>query len=600
MAYEMEGITALDPRVAATEQFISEKQISPEQVPDFLMQMGADPKMVGLVFKYQRLKDAAAKQQGPAPTSTVAQDVDQQYAQLQSGLGSLPAPVMENAQFQGGIAPDQEAPPQMMAGGGIVAFSNGGASRLAKSEIYSDAGLEEFIRNNFPGFDALPEAQKRDVARAYQAQYLAAQERAMLRESVDPRMRRDYVAPTPAVAPAAAGIATVAPRATPVPPAAVPTATAAAPVVEQPSAGFIAPDTQGDAFDTAMQIARQNVDQRSPAPAAPAAAATPAAPAAAAANVLTPPSISRPQTLEQITAERIAGEKAAGITNDATKAYEEFLKSREAKIPEEKKAAYKNAWMMTGARLLGSKSPFFAQALGEAAEAGITGYQKDLKEIKAAEQAFKQAGMQLAMNKEAVARGDYRADMAELRRQEDAYNNRELKLYELQTNAREKALDRAMELRVAQLRNATGGDARIARLQALYDATQEPGLSPADKQARQEALARQLEMDRQFTAATTAGGYSADIRSETARAQLLQKVRESFAYRNASLIANNPARPEQERAAARNRMRSLEEEALSGGGNMPSPDYAPRSQTISSGPYSSYSDAQVLQGLGLR
>jgi len=49
---------------------------------------------------------------------------------MQGGLGSLPAPVMENAQFQGGIAPDQEAPPQAMAGGGIVAFSNGGASRL--------------------------------------------------------------------------------------------------------------------------------------------------------------------------------------------------------------------------------------------------------------------------------------------------------------------------------------------------------------------------------------------------------------------------------------------------------------------------------------
>ena len=130
MANEMQGISALDPRVAATDQFISEKQIPPEQVPAFLMQMGADPRMVGLVFKYQRLKDAAAKQQGPAPTSTVAQDVDQQYAQMQGGLGSLPAPVMENAQFQGGIAPDQEAPPQAMAGGGIVAFSNGGASRL--------------------------------------------------------------------------------------------------------------------------------------------------------------------------------------------------------------------------------------------------------------------------------------------------------------------------------------------------------------------------------------------------------------------------------------------------------------------------------------
>lgn len=130
MANEMQGISALDPRVAATDQFISEKQIPPDQVPAFLMQMGADPRMVGLVFKYQRLKDAAAKQQGPAPTSTVAQDVDQQYAQMQGGLGSLPAPVMENAQFQGGIAPDQEAPPQTMAGGGIVAFSNGGTSRL--------------------------------------------------------------------------------------------------------------------------------------------------------------------------------------------------------------------------------------------------------------------------------------------------------------------------------------------------------------------------------------------------------------------------------------------------------------------------------------
>lgn len=241
MAYEMEGITALDPRVAATEQFISEKQIPPDQVPDFLMQMGADPKLAGLVFKYQRLKNAAAQQQGPTPTSTVAQDVDQQYAQLQSGLGSLPAPVMENAQFQGGIAPDQEAPPQMMAGGGIVAFSNGGASRLAKSEVYSDAGLEEFIRNNFPGWDQLPEDQKREVARAYQPQYLAAQERAMFRESVDPRMRRDYVAPTPVAAPAAAGIAAVAPETAPATPS-----PAVAPVTEPSSIGFIAPDTQGD------------------------------------------------------------------------------------------------------------------------------------------------------------------------------------------------------------------------------------------------------------------------------------------------------------------------------------------------------------------
>ena len=131
MAYETQGISALDPRVAATEKFINENNIPPEQVPDFLMQMGADPKLAGLVFKYRRLQSAAGQQQNQPPASTVAQDVDQQYAQMQQGVASLPAPVMENAQFQGGIAPPQEeAPPQGMAGGGIVAFSNGGSPRV--------------------------------------------------------------------------------------------------------------------------------------------------------------------------------------------------------------------------------------------------------------------------------------------------------------------------------------------------------------------------------------------------------------------------------------------------------------------------------------
>ena len=162
MAYETQGISALDPRVAATEKFINENNIPPEQVPDFLMQMGADPKLAGLVFKYRRLQNAAGQQQNQPPASTVAQDVDQQYAQMQQGVASLPAPVMENAQFQGGIAPPQEeAPPQGMAGGGIVAFSNGG---LPRSEVYSDANFEEYIRRNFPNWDQLPEDQKREVA----------------------------------------------------------------------------------------------------------------------------------------------------------------------------------------------------------------------------------------------------------------------------------------------------------------------------------------------------------------------------------------------------------------------------------------------------
>jgi hypothetical protein len=132
----------------------------------------------------------------------------------------------------------------------------------------------------------------------------------------------------------------------------------------------------------------------------------------------------------------------------------------------------------------------------------------------------------------------------------------------------------------------------------LYESAQQPGLTPQEKQQREDALARQLQADREFTAATTSGGYSADVRSRMDQAELLQKVRDSFSYRNVKAIADNPARPQPERDKARADMARMEQEAMtSGGGSMPSPDYAPRSQNVSGGPYSSLSDDQVRQKL---
>lgn len=130
---DISGLNALDPRVAATEKFISEKKIPPEQVPQFLMSMGADPRLAGLVMKYQRLK-SAGQQGGNAqpPQSTVAQDIDAQSRQgiaapmapppnREQGIANLPAPVMERAQF---------------AEGGIVAFQEGGDPiEVAKKQL---------------------------------------------------------------------------------------------------------------------------------------------------------------------------------------------------------------------------------------------------------------------------------------------------------------------------------------------------------------------------------------------------------------------------------------------------------------------------------
>lgn len=124
------GLSALDPRVAATEKFISEKKIPTEQVPAFLLSMGADPRLAGLVLRYQKLKSAGAQGAGAQPPqSTVAQDIEAQQRGIAApmapppnrdqGVGGLPAPVMDRAKF---------------AGGGIVAFQNGGDAGM-KAEV---------------------------------------------------------------------------------------------------------------------------------------------------------------------------------------------------------------------------------------------------------------------------------------------------------------------------------------------------------------------------------------------------------------------------------------------------------------------------------
>ena len=580
------GLRSLAPIVDQTEQFLEQKNVPKEQVVPFLMSLGR-PELAGAVADRMRLDQAAERmksmQQGQSAPPTVAQEnrmQAMQMGQMQPG----PQPMAAGLQS---VAP----PPQGMAGGGIVAFARGGNEGLNLGPDFSKMG--------YGAARAQLTAMLREAEAAGQIER-AAQLRMQL-DKLEGGIR------SPGHLSEGARRSMGMPVETPQPPVAPQPPPAAAPAASAP-AGFIAPDSQGALFDAMMQSARRPDTS----PAAPAAAPviSPSAPRSTSTATVTTrrardisidsvkePDFAKPQTLEEAAKADRDALKAAGITGDATKAYEDFIKSREAAIPEEKKAAYKNAWMLAGARLLGSRSPFFAQALGEAAEAGITGYQKDLKEIKAAEQALKQTGMQIAMNKEAMARGDFRASQAEVRRQEELYGNRQLKLFELQSNAREKALDRATDLTVAKLRNVTGAEDRIAELRAMAKAVNEPGLTPQQKQQRQDAFAERLDQERRITASVTAGGYAADIRAQTAEAQLLENVRKRSDYQRIKLIADNPNRPEKERNDAKAQLDQMERDALGGGPRVVSPDYAPRSQNISGGPYSSMSDDEVRQKL---
>jgi hypothetical protein len=137
----MYGISALDPRVAATDKFIQDKQIPPDQVEDFLLSMGADPKLASLVFKYRKVQEAAKNQQQAAPSTTnVDQDISNQYAQLkqqQRGIAAMSAPAIANAPMRGGITGQ---PVQQMAGGGPVAFGKGGRTYTVDPEGNVDTG----------------------------------------------------------------------------------------------------------------------------------------------------------------------------------------------------------------------------------------------------------------------------------------------------------------------------------------------------------------------------------------------------------------------------------------------------------------------------
>ena len=134
---EMLGISALDPRVAATDKFIKDKNIPPDQVPAFILSLGYDPKLAGLVMRFRKLKQAAENQKNAQGAQTTAgQDINAAYnnmkqqevaqkveeatraRQRMAGIPTIPAPTMDRAQF---------------ADGGLVAFAGDQGSFVQSS-----------------------------------------------------------------------------------------------------------------------------------------------------------------------------------------------------------------------------------------------------------------------------------------------------------------------------------------------------------------------------------------------------------------------------------------------------------------------------------
>jgi hypothetical protein len=119
---DITGLQSLDPAVSLKAKQI--EKMPPDQAINFLLSNGVDARTAGLVMKNVMLKKQAqqAKQAQVQPT-TVAQDLDSHINSIaaakarQAGIGGLP---VSSSMFSSGDNP------QGMAGGGLVAFDDGG------------------------------------------------------------------------------------------------------------------------------------------------------------------------------------------------------------------------------------------------------------------------------------------------------------------------------------------------------------------------------------------------------------------------------------------------------------------------------------------
>lgn len=144
------GLSALSPLTQQAEEFVQKKKIPQDQVVPFLLSM-RNPQLAGAVAQKMRLDQAddlmkQMQANPPAAPPTVVQEnqakLQNAEAMLGQGMGAMPAGVMDRAQFQGGITgqpmmpPQPQQVPQRMAGGGPVAFSNGGGPAGIPNEMF--------------------------------------------------------------------------------------------------------------------------------------------------------------------------------------------------------------------------------------------------------------------------------------------------------------------------------------------------------------------------------------------------------------------------------------------------------------------------------
>lgn len=523
-----QGIAPLADLYAMMKQFerLKQQPVQPPQTP---------PTIRDELNMMEQMQQMQA--QGGMPPQMPPQMPQQMPPQMAQGLGSMNAGAMENPSF---------------AGGGIVAFDNGGQAKSYEFNdelqaripgfMTGDMDIVSFVRAQMPNFDALTPEQKQEVLRRFEPAYARARAARLKLEG------RGVVEPAPSAAPPAEA-------APPAAPVNVGQKFAAMGAVNP----FDTPDQQlGNVFS---QLAVRP-SEAAPVPETPRVAGPRREVVAAPKEDQFAEYRYEKPDLAAIRKEREERQKA-----QKTGAYSQADADLAAYIEEQKKQggdtkeAYRNFWVMTGASLMANKNANFLAALGESVKENYGGLIKDLKQLKDENKTFRLEEIRLRQAKERAMETGDAADQARFDALLQRHENRQYEIFKTELGIQEKALDRAHNERLTNLR-ATGNEKQATRLIKLWQLANAE-TDPFKKQQLLDEYNAELEATRDITEASTATGVGAGIRAETAAQQRLANLaKDNPVYRRQQRVAESPDSTEEERRQAQETMRILEQQAL--------------------------------------
>jgi hypothetical protein len=433
-----------------------------------------------------------AEQQQAQQQMAMQQQAQQQMA-MQQGLGGMPVPAMEQAQFAGGgivaFAAGSEDPVSSRSGGTNPYEFNADLLRNVPSFMTDTTDIESFVRKQMPDYDKLSFAEKQEVLKRFDPAYKEAYRSLQT-------LKARGAAPAPAITPAEDSTAAF-----------------------DPNAFRRGPENVFEQVQDLRRIQERATTAPDVKPAAPErqnqgpVVPRVAAPAAPKGDMFT--QFERSKTdVETERAARIERQRAAktGEFSQADADLAAYIKEQKAQGGDTKEA-YRNFWVMTGASLMANKSPYFMQALGESIRDNYGGLVNDLKQLKDNTKSLRLQEIQLRRAQEQAMESGSTADQDRVDRLNEKADATNFAITSKRFDIEQKALDHRHDIALERLRasNRPSNLSIAERLMGMYDAA----VRETDPVRRQELMGeyeRQLQTAENITRATTAAGIGLPVR----------------------------------------------------------------------------------------